>query len=58
MVTPFARGVGGTVFSKWDLAEGNNTTLTAQLPNILAGLSYINFHTDRFRGGEIRGQIE
>ena len=58
VVTPFARGVGGTVFSKWDLAEGNNTTLAAQLPNILAGLSYINFHTDRFRGGEIRGQIE
>ena len=45
VVTPFARGVGGTVFSKWDLAEGNNTTLAAQLPNILAGLSYINFHT-------------
>ena len=58
VVTPFARGVGGTIFSKWDRDEGNNTTLTAQLPNILAGLSYINFHTVRLPGGEIRGQIE
>jgi glucose/arabinose dehydrogenase len=58
VVTPFASGVGGTVFSKWDRDEGNNTTLTAQLPNILAGLSYINFHTTRLPGGEIRGQIE
>jgi glucose/arabinose dehydrogenase len=58
VVTPFASGVGGTIFSKWDSAEGNNTTLTAQLPNILAGLSYINFHTRRLPGGEIRGQIE
>jgi glucose/arabinose dehydrogenase len=58
VVTPFASGVGGTVFSKWDRDEGNNTTLTAQLPNILAGQSYINFHTRRLPGGEIRGQIE
>jgi glucose/arabinose dehydrogenase len=58
VVTPFASGVGGTVFSKWDLTEGNNTTLAAQLPNILAGQSYINFHTEEFPGGEIRGQIE
>jgi glucose/arabinose dehydrogenase len=58
VVTPFASGIGGTIFSKWDLDEGNNTTLTAQLPNILAGLSYINFHTRRLPGGEIRGQIE
>jgi glucose/arabinose dehydrogenase len=58
VVRPFASGVGGTVFSKWDRDEGNNTTLTAQLPNILAGLSYINFHTRRMPGGEIRGQIE
>jgi glucose/arabinose dehydrogenase len=58
VVNPFSNGVGGTVFSKWDRDEGNNTTLTAQLPNILAGLSYINFHTRRLPGGEIRGQIE
>ena len=30
---------------------------TAQLPNILAGRSYINFHTTQFGGGEIRGNI-
>jgi hypothetical protein len=58
VVTPFASGVGGTIFSKWDLNEGNNTTLAAQLPNILAGQSYINFHTRRLPGGEVRGQIE
>ena len=58
VITPFASGVGGTVSSKWDLTEGNNTTLAAQLPNILAGMSYINFHTRRLTGGEIRGQIE
>jgi hypothetical protein len=57
VVTPFSTGVGGTVSAKWDAPEGNNTTLTAQLPNILAGLSYINFHTLQFPGGEIRGQI-
>jgi glucose/arabinose dehydrogenase len=58
VVTPFASGVGGTIFSKWDRDEGNNTTLTAQLPNILAGMSYINFHTRRLPSGEVRGQIE
>ena len=30
---------------------------TAQLPNIFAGRSYINFHTVQFPGGEIRGQL-
>jgi hypothetical protein len=32
-------------------------TLTARLPNILAGLSYISFHSNQFASGEIRGQI-
>ena len=58
VVTPFASGVGGTIVSKWDSTEGNNTTLTAQLANVIAGLSYINFHTRRLPGGEVRGQIE
>jgi glucose/arabinose dehydrogenase len=58
VVRPFPSGVGGTIFSKWDTPEGNNTTLPAQLPAILAGQSYINFHTRRLPGGEIRGQIE
>ena len=55
--TPFATGVGGTFSGKWDLGEGNATNLTAQLPNILAGRAYINFHTTQFTGGEIRGNI-
>ena len=57
VVTPFAIGVGGMFTSVWNQPEGNLTTLTAQLPSILAGLSYINFHTAQFPGGEIRGQI-
>ena len=56
-VTAFGSGVGGTFSGKWDLLEGNNTTLTAQLPNILAGRSYINFHTTQFGGGEVRGAL-
>ena len=57
VVTPFSSGVGGVISAKWDQPEGNNTTLTAQLPNILAGRSYINFHTVQFPGGEVRGEI-
>jgi len=53
--TAFATGVGGTCSGTWDLLEGNLTTLEAQLPNILAGRSYINFHTTQYTGGEIRG---
>jgi hypothetical protein len=55
--TPFATGVGGTFSGKWDAPEGNGTTLAAQLPFILSGRSYINFHTTQFGGGEIRGNI-
>ena len=58
VVTPFAADVGGTFTSVWNLNEGNaGTNLTAQIPNLLAGLSYINFHTVQFPGGEIRGQL-
>lgn len=55
--TPFATGVGGTISGKWDAPEGNNTTLAAQLQNIVEGRSYINFHTTQFGGGETRGVI-
>ena len=58
VTTPFTSGVGGTISGKWDLLEGNGTTtLAAQLPNLLAGLAYVNFHTSAFPAGEIRGQI-
>jgi hypothetical protein len=57
LTTPFATGVGFTISGKWDAGEGNGTTLTAQIPNILAGRAYINFHTTQFGGGEIRGDI-
>jgi hypothetical protein len=59
VVMPFAfPGVGGTFTSIWNQPEGNaGTTLTTNLPAILSGLSYINFHTTQNPGGEIRGQI-
>lgn len=46
----------GTVSGSWDLAEGNNTTLGAQLSNLLSNRIYINFHTPVAPAGEIRGQ--
>jgi hypothetical protein len=57
MITLLPTGAGATISGKWDLTEGNTTTLAAQLPNILAGRAYINFHTTQFGGGEIRGAI-
>jgi CHRD domain/PEP-CTERM motif len=63
VTTPFSAGVGGTFQGVWNVNEGNTTAtsgpinLTNQLPGILAGLAYINFHTEGFGGGEIRGQI-
>ena len=57
VVTPFASGVGGTVSSKWDAPEGNNTTLAAQLDNLRNGRAYSNFHTVQFGGGEVRGNF-
>jgi hypothetical protein len=58
VLTPTASpGVGGHFTMTWDAAEGNSTTLAAQLPAINAGRAYINFHTVQFGGGEIRGAI-
>ena len=47
----------GTVSGVWNTNEGNNTTLTAQILNILTNRLYINFHSAAFPGGEIRGQM-
>jgi len=58
VITPSTTGVGGTITGKWDAPEGNNTTLAAQLSNILSGNSYINFHTTQFGGGETRGFLQ
>jgi hypothetical protein len=57
VTTAFPTGVGGTFSGEWDLPEGNNTTLAAQLPFILSQRSYINFHTVQFSGGEVRGTL-
>jgi hypothetical protein len=65
VITPFSAAnpgpngetVGGRFTATWNLTEGVGG-LTGQLDNILAGRSYINFHTAQFTGGEIRGQIQ
>src|SRR5262245_45994234 len=58
-VTPSA-GVGGIFGGKWDNLECKPpcATLASQIPDILTGFSYINFHTVQFGGGEIRGQLQ
>jgi hypothetical protein len=58
VVTPFTGGlVGGTISSIWNANEGNNTTLFAQVENLLNGRAYVNFHTVQNPGGEIRGNF-
>jgi sugar lactone lactonase YvrE len=52
-----ASGIGGTFSTKWDSAEGNGTTLAAQLSNLRLGHAYINFNTNQFPNGEIRGDL-
>lgn len=42
--------LGSPVIGVWNYTE-------AQEANILAGLTYINVHTQAFPGGEIRGQV-
>lgn len=55
-VTP-GPGIGGTVRAEWDANEGNGTTLTAKIADLLNDEIYINFHTPAFPAGEIRGQL-
>jgi hypothetical protein len=38
--------------------SGSDTINTAQAADLLAGLWYINIHTDTSPGGEIRGQVQ
>ena len=47
----------GTIKGQWDAGEGNGTTLTAQVANLMAGQLYFNIHTSANPGGEIRGQV-
>jgi hypothetical protein len=49
--------VAGTIKGVWDNAEGNGTTLSAQLTNLFAHGLYFNVHTADHGGGEIRGQV-
>jgi hypothetical protein len=47
----------GRITGAWDAAEGNGTTLTAQLNALRSGGLYFNIHTFDHGGGEIRGQV-
>jgi hypothetical protein len=49
--------VTGRITGVWDGIEGNNTTLAAQLNNLLNGGLYFNVHTSDHAGGEVRGQV-
>jgi hypothetical protein len=49
--------VTGRITGVWDGAEGNGTTLAAQLANLLNNGLYFNVHTTDHPGGEVRGQI-
>jgi CHRD domain len=49
--------VAGMIFSGWDPNEGNDTTLAAELSNLFNEGLYVNIHSMKFPGGEIRGQI-
>ena len=52
-LTPFNGGSFGTRGS----LSGTTTLTPAQLLAVVDGLTYINFHTAAYPGGEIRGQI-
>lgn len=47
----------GTVTVVWDGAEGNSTTLAAELNNLLNGNTYVNVHTVGNPSGEVRAQL-
>ena len=49
--------VTGRITGVWDNAEGNGTTLAAQLNNLFSGGLYFNVHTADQAGGEIRGEV-
>lgn len=58
VVTPFTGGaVGGEFRGVWNAGEGNNTTLAEQLAALEDGRLYMNFHTNQYPGGELRGAL-
>jgi hypothetical protein len=55
-----AVGVSGNVIVPLPLGTSINGTLSipaAQVANVLAGNTYVNFHSNAFPNGEIRGQV-
>lgn len=55
VVIPIA--TGDTTFGPGDPLVGNATVPPAELPNLLNGGLYVNFHTAANPSGEIRGQV-
>ncbi len=50
-------GAGFTVGLQADTVAGSGTVPLAQIPNMLAGNTYVNIHSTFAGGGEIRGQL-
>jgi len=50
-------GLTTTITSVWDGVEGNGTTLSDEISNLLSEGLYFNVHTNSNPGGEIRGQV-
>ncbi len=54
---PFHLPVSGVVTKKSFTPEGNVKTFAQAIRAIRAGRTYVNIHTTKFPGGEIRAQI-
>src|SRR5688500_656772 len=57
VITQLAAGVGFNVTATWNTTEGSASSggFPGQLSNIQNSKAYINFHTQQYPGGEIRG---
>ena len=57
-INPYFGSPGAFVQTTWDGAEGNGTTLAAQIASLAAGNVYLDVWTTGNPAGEIRGQIQ
>jgi Cu/Zn superoxide dismutase len=55
---PFKLPAHGTVTAKQFVPSGNVKTFAAAIKAMGAGRTYVNIHTKKFPGGEVRGQVK